>query len=620
MTGVPVPVDYFARDYAGLRRLLLDQLAAALPDRRDDSPADLGVVLTELFAYLGDHLAYAQDSAATEAYLGTARFRESVRRHARLLDYPLHEGAAARTWLVVTGEDVTTLDAGLEVSTPGGESVFHTVHPVTVRPSRNTIEVDTRDAERAELAAGATSARLAGAPADLALRAGDVLVFEDAGAARSCVVRLTEDPVVRHDPDSVTVTWHAQDAPRAPLRLWRLPTADGGLEPTTVVRGNVVLAEHGRLVAGEPVAPATVPADGPFRPRLARPGLAYAVPYEHSDAVGRPAADALVIDPTLAVPAMVALHDEVSAWQVRADLVGSGRSAADYVVEKAEDGTARLRFGDGREGRAPVPGTVLRASYRIGGGPDGNVGTGAVTELVTPVAGVRVRNCVPAVGGAAAQPTEQARLLAPHGSHVLARAVTEADHSEIAMRHPSVGRAWSVRRWTGSWHTVTTVIDPPAGVVPDLARIAGFIGRHAVAGEDVRVVAAVAVPLDIRLTVYPRPSAAPAEVLAGLRDAFTAGLTRDGRPGFFHPDAFSFAGPVHLSRVVAAAMAVPGVRWVDTGDDPAVGNRFHRWGRRAEGELAAGTIVLGEYEVVSCVSDPDRPGLGAIDFVLESAR
>lgn len=613
------PVDHLTRDYAGLRRLLLDQLAADLPGWNDASPADLGVVLTELFAYLGDHLSYAQDAAATEAYLGTARFRESVRRHARLLDYSLHEGAAARTWLTVTGDAVTTLDAGLEVSTPGGESVFHTLHPVTIRPSRNTIEVDTGDAERTELPAGATSARLLGAQADLGLRAGDVLAFEDTNTS-TCVVRLTEDPVVRHDPDSVTVTWHAQDAPRTPLRLWRLPNADGGLDPTTVVRGNVVLVEHGRLVTAEPVVPATVPDGGRYRPRLARPGLAYAVPYDHATAVTGPASDALVVDPTRAVPAVVALHDEVSAWEVRADLVGSGRSAAHHVVEKAEDGTARLRFGDGREGRAPVPGTMLRATYRIGGGPEGNIGTGTVTELVTPVAGVRVRNCVPAVGGVAAQPTEQARQLAPHGSHVLARAVTEADHSEIAMRHPSVARAWSVRRWTGSWHTVTTVIDPPVGVVPDLPRIAEFIGRHAVAGEDVRVVTAVAVPLDIRLTVHPRPSAAPADVLAGLRDAFTAGVTRAGRRGFFHPDAFSFADPLHLSRVVATAMAVPGVRWVDTSDDPAVGNRFHRWGRRAEGELAAGTILIGEHEVLTCVSDPDHPELGAIDFVVGETR
>jgi hypothetical protein len=45
------------------------------------------VALVETLAYVGDHLSYTQDAVATEAYLGTARRRTSLRRHARLLDY-----------------------------------------------------------------------------------------------------------------------------------------------------------------------------------------------------------------------------------------------------------------------------------------------------------------------------------------------------------------------------------------------------------------------------------------------------------------------------------------------------------------------------------------------------
>ena len=56
--------------------------------------------LVELLAYVGDQLSYAQDAVATEAYLGTARRRASVRRHARLVDYFMHDGANARAWLV----------------------------------------------------------------------------------------------------------------------------------------------------------------------------------------------------------------------------------------------------------------------------------------------------------------------------------------------------------------------------------------------------------------------------------------------------------------------------------------------------------------------------------------
>ena len=59
------------------------------------------MTLVELLAYSADQLSYYQDAVATEAYLGTARRRASVRRHARLVDYAMHDGANARAWVVV---------------------------------------------------------------------------------------------------------------------------------------------------------------------------------------------------------------------------------------------------------------------------------------------------------------------------------------------------------------------------------------------------------------------------------------------------------------------------------------------------------------------------------------
>ena len=75
------------RTTTSFRQLMLDRLAALAPDWTERNPADLGVALVELLAYVGDQLSYYQDAVATEAYLGTARRRVSVRRHARLLDY-----------------------------------------------------------------------------------------------------------------------------------------------------------------------------------------------------------------------------------------------------------------------------------------------------------------------------------------------------------------------------------------------------------------------------------------------------------------------------------------------------------------------------------------------------
>ena len=79
-------LDYLAKDYASFRRVMLDRMAVLTPQWRERHAADLGIALVELLAFVGDYLSYQQDAVGTEAYLGTARRRVSVRRHARLVD------------------------------------------------------------------------------------------------------------------------------------------------------------------------------------------------------------------------------------------------------------------------------------------------------------------------------------------------------------------------------------------------------------------------------------------------------------------------------------------------------------------------------------------------------
>ena len=100
-------INYLAKDYASFRRLILDRLALIMPDWQERHIPDLGITLVELLAYSGDYLSYYQDAVATEAYLDTARQRISVRRHARLVDYRMHEGSNARAWLCITVDQPT---------------------------------------------------------------------------------------------------------------------------------------------------------------------------------------------------------------------------------------------------------------------------------------------------------------------------------------------------------------------------------------------------------------------------------------------------------------------------------------------------------------------------------
>jgi hypothetical protein len=103
-------IDYLSKDYASFRRLIFDRLALVMSEWQEQHVPDIGVALVELLAYAGDYLSYYQDAVATEAYLETARQRISVRRHARLVDYHMHEGCNARAFVCVEVDDDLILD------------------------------------------------------------------------------------------------------------------------------------------------------------------------------------------------------------------------------------------------------------------------------------------------------------------------------------------------------------------------------------------------------------------------------------------------------------------------------------------------------------------------------
>lgn len=97
----PVDLNYLAKDYASFRQAILDRMSLTMPEWKERHVPDIGIMLVEVLAYTADYLSYYQDAVATEAYLDTARQRISVRRHARLVDYKMHEGCNARMWVFV---------------------------------------------------------------------------------------------------------------------------------------------------------------------------------------------------------------------------------------------------------------------------------------------------------------------------------------------------------------------------------------------------------------------------------------------------------------------------------------------------------------------------------------
>jgi hypothetical protein len=288
----PRPViDYLARDYQGFRRLMLDRLSLLVPGWQERSAADLGVTLVELLAYAADNLAYRQDAVANEAYLATARQRISVRRHARLVDYHLHEGCNARAFVYfdVNGPDIAldkgtqllTRVPGLElVLTPGshelndaidgGAEIFETVAPAVLDQQQNILAFYAWGNNGCCLPRGTTRATLRGHIDTLAV--GDILIFEevispttlsadDADPGHRWAVRLTEivlstdpsgglfdEPPVDGPVDVTEIAWSEADALPFPLCL---TVEDRPELAISVARGNIVLVDHGRTLPSE---------------------------------------------------------------------------------------------------------------------------------------------------------------------------------------------------------------------------------------------------------------------------------------------------------------------------------------------------------------------------------
>jgi hypothetical protein len=100
MSSTPA-IDYTNKDFASLRQALLELAQLRLPEWTDRSPADLGMLLVDLFAYMGDVILYYQDRLASEAFLETAVERRSVVQLLRLVGYELKSPVASTATLTL---------------------------------------------------------------------------------------------------------------------------------------------------------------------------------------------------------------------------------------------------------------------------------------------------------------------------------------------------------------------------------------------------------------------------------------------------------------------------------------------------------------------------------------
>lgn len=733
-------INYLVKDYASFRQSILDRLALIMPDWRERHVPDLGITLVELLAHVGDHLSYYQDSVATEAYLATARQRISVRRHARLVDYLLHEGCNARAWVTLwVSQDLTISPddfylitepenapsvkvcdhADLPKTRPRPYTVFEALIedrkiPVELYEAHNEIRIYSWGDAQCCLPKGATSATLldpGALPADEIMEPGssespdghdsdvapkkpgssqqqpdvpprdtghrlrlaecDVIIFEevkgprtgnpaDANPGRRHAVRLTKvtktlDPLTFQL--IVEIEWAQEDALPFPVCVSSVKQEDCSLIPdVSVVRGNVLLVDHGERVEdelGEVPVVTLLPECGDecssreelkmpgwYRPPLPRAEVTFGQPLppcvRASQGCSRrltPACALLRQDVGQALPHITLLGTPASSadssgvqetWEPRQDLLSSGPADRHFVVEIDNGRRSHLRFGDGELGKMPGAGMTFRAQYRVGNGPSGNVGADTITYIVfrnnlPHGLEIRPRNPLPAVGGTAPEPIAEAKIFAPRAFRKeLQRAIVAQDYARLVMRDfkDRVQAAAAKLRWTGSWYEVLVAVDPlgrETAAEDLLCEIAARLSRYRRIGHDVTVKPVRHVPLDMVLFVCVLRDYLQGHVEAALQDVFSNRRLPDGRLGFFHPDNLTFGEGIYLSQLVAAAQAVEGVESVEV-------VKLERLFEGANREIENGILPLGPFEVARLDNDPSFPENGRLSLDLRGGR
>jgi len=660
---VDFPVNYLGRDFWSFRQALLDFASERYPDWQDRLEADAGIMLAEAMSALGDELAYYQDRVGREAYLESASQRRSLRRHARLVDYQVHDGLGASTWLDVTVDPMAvsgTISAGSEVTDVLGTVVYGVGHGLRdsspgyqVRAARNQFAPHLWDENDSCLPVGATSLAIDGHhQADL-LPLDDFSVPNRPGRwallktnptdravqPRAWVVRLVavsddHDPVFNQD--ITRLTWEEGQATPFELDL-----------TTLVVRGNLVPAtaggehtEHftiGTGSAGDPPAAVERQGDGG--------SVAYLFTLPGSDENGlvwlgsspESAAPEVRLFEATRVGNGFVRGDE---WEWRRSLLGvnssqptdrhftlddgSWRRVVGYRrigdelvhVDYASGDGATVRFGDGEFGALPADGTIFEVAFRLGNGRRSNVSAGTLVrfdQAALPFMAA-VTNPLAATGGVEPETPNEVRQVAPDAFRaVTLRAVRPEDYAEAVERLPWVQRAGAAFRWTGSWLTAFATPDPRGSVtvtVPQRGELADQLDRFRQAGREAYGLDPVYADLDIEVSVCVAPAAYRGEVKERLLEALLGKKGFRPRPGFFSPDNFTFGTPLERAALEAVVQDVAGVRAVEN-------MRIRRRGWfdwRPFSELVFG---VGDNEVLRVENDPFFPERGSLRLLLE---
>jgi predicted phage baseplate assembly protein len=260
-------------------------------------------------------------------------------------------------------------------------------------------------------------------------------------------------------------------------------------------------------------------------------------------------------------------------WEEVDDFTASGLDDTHFTLNRT---TGEVRLGNGDEGRIPVANpsnpsaNVIARRYRTGGGANGNVGAGIVTNLQNFVEFVdTVTNKFAAVGGSDEETLDGAQRRAVAMLKTRDRAVTVEDFEYFATSTPGVARALAQPlvhpQFTGAPipGVVSVIVVPQSSAAAPtpspgiLQAVCQCLTQHRLLTTEVYVVPPTYRTVRVEVDVIARPQHDLAVVKRGVEDALT---------GYFHPltggdddTGWPFGQTIFFSRVYQTILGVPGV-------------------------------------------------------------
>jgi predicted phage baseplate assembly protein len=325
------------------------------------------------------------------------------------------------------------------------------------------------------------------------------------------------------------------------------------------------------------------------------------------------------------------VNGSAQQWEEQSDLIESKSDARHFIVETDEYGVSAIRFGNNINGLALPAEAEATCWYQVGRGSTGNVGADTLTSFDRSFAAIQaVWNPFDVINGRDLEEPEVIIRRTPEAYRARQlRAVTLNDYVKRAEELPDVSHAYASYAWTGSWRTVRVAIDPVGATLLSndvRERVESHLDAVRLIGEDLEVRGARYVALDIMLSVCADPEFWPEDLTSVLEMEFSDGYTPDGRPGFFHPDLWTFGRPLHASQLIGRALSITGVERVLTVS-------MRRWNAgfgpspttitvnpEDLPEAVVLTLAVEPYEIIQVANDPNHLEHGRIQFDIWGGR